>query len=342
MEVFKAELSLKVKVLIIGAIIVGSTIGITTIILLIENPTSSSIKIGALTGDLHHLPLFVALEENFFADEGLSITLQSVSWFPNGNEVMIAFEAGSLDIAYLGLAPAMAHKLTQNAPIKVVGGVNVNGSAIIVSTSSGINTLNDLAGKKIAVPSLNNMQDFILQIALDSVGLSFNDLGSHVTLSVGNMENALNTGEIDGFVAWEPFNAKAINSIGATSLKNSSEIWPNHPCCIIAASNTLISTQSVTVEKLLKVHKRAIDWMSNTSNYDKLILTAKKYTSITSDAAIKMGIDNVGYIYNYSKYMPEIERFYDNLTQLNDNVPAWPAGRTAFFQEFFDSSFLNA
>ena len=336
------ELSLRVKILIVIGIVVGSTIGITTFVLLWENSSGSSIKLGALTGDLHHLPLFVALEENFFAEEGVPINLQSINWFPNGNEVMVAFEAGSLDIAYLGLAPAMAHKLTQNAPIKVVGGVNVNGSAIVVGGSSGINSLTDLAGKKVAVPSLNNMQDFILQIALDSVGLNFNDLASHTTLSVGNMENALSTGQIDAFIAWEPFNAKAVDNIGAKFLKNSSEIWPNHPCCIVAASDIFVSTQSAMVEKIIKVHKRAIEWMANASNHAKLLSTAKKYTSITSDTTIQMGIENVGYIFNFSDYMPEIERFYDNLTDLNDNVPAWSAGKTAFFEEFFNSSFLNA
>ncbi len=336
------DFSLKIKFLMIAGIVVGGTIGISAFVILLDNPQGTTIRIGALSGDLHHLPLFVAIEEDFFLEEGISINLQSINWFPNGNEVMVAFEAGSLDIAYLGLAPAMAHKLTQNAPIKVISGVNVNGSAIIVGGTSGINSLSDLAGKKIAVPSLNNMQDFILQIALDSVGLEFTDLGSHITLSVGNMENALNIVQIDGFIAWEPFNAKAIDNIGAKSLKNSSEIWANHPCCIIAASDNFIQTQHTSISSIIKVHKKALEWMANGSNYDQLITIAKKYTSITSDNAIKMGIENVGYIYNYTKFMPEIERFYDNLTNLNNNVPAWSSGRTAFFQEFLDTSFLSA
>ncbi|MHA1232720.1 MAG: ABC transporter substrate-binding protein, partial [Candidatus Helarchaeota archaeon] len=248
---------------------------------------------------------------------------------------------GTLDVAYLGLAPAMAHKLTQNAPIKVISGVNVNGSAIVISSSSSINNISDLLNKKIAVPSLNNMQDFILQIALTNAGLTTDNL-TRVTMSVGNMETALYTGDIDGFIAWEPFNAKAIDNLGAKILLNSSEVWPNHPCCVIAATNSLIIDKPSIAEKIVKVHKRALEWISNPNNHNEIVQIAKKYTGITSDNTIEMALANIGYVYNFTSYMTEIEKFYDNLTVLNDNIPAWPSGREAFFTEFFNSEFLDA
>ncbi|MHA1264770.1 MAG: ABC transporter substrate-binding protein [Candidatus Helarchaeota archaeon] len=333
------ELSLKLKAILICVIVIVASVGIGLFVFFMQN--RSSIRFGALSGDLHHLPLFVALEKNFFQEEGLDIQFDDIRWFPNGNEVMIAFEAGSLDIAYLGMAPAMAHKLSQNAPIKVVSGVNVNGSAIIVKNDTGINNLADLDGKSIAVPSLNNMQDFILQIALESVGLSIDNV-TRVTMSVGNMESALNLGQVNAFVAWEPFNAKAIHNIGAKSLKNSSEIWENHPCCVIAAAQPFLDSHQSEIEKIIKVHKRALDWMVQPQNHAELISIAKKYTGIMTDAVIELGIENVGYVFNFTQYLPEIERFYDNLTALNANVPPWPAGRDAFLQEFLNASFLSA
>ncbi len=304
-------------------------------------------KIGALEGDLHHLPLFVAIEKGYFKDEGINIDdVDDVNWFSNGNEVMVAFEADEIDVSYLGLAPAMSHKLTQEAPIKVISGVNVDGSAIVVSQTSGIDTLSDLNGKRIAVPSLNNMQDFILQIALDSVGLSHNDLkdGVPTVMCVGNMELALENDDIDGFIAWEPFNAKAVHStsVNAKYLNYSSEIWPNHPCCVIAAHTDFISVHSDYLDIIVKVHKRALKWMDDPENYEELRDIAKKYTNIESDTIIDAAIANVGYIYDYTDSMSEIERFYDKLTTLNDNVPVWDDGRTKFFNEFLDSGFLDA
>ena len=53
------------------------------------------------------------------------------------------------------------------------------------------------------------------------------------------MEPALQKGGtsdgIDAFIAWEPFDAKAVgNGIGRYLIR-SREIWPHHPCCVIAA-----------------------------------------------------------------------------------------------------------
>ena len=332
--------SSKAKLEILAIIITIASSGILLGVVLFQNLIAPSIRFGALTGDLHHLPLFVALENGYFVDEGLDIESNDIVWFPNGNEVMVAFESGSLDVSYLGLAPAMAHKLTQNAPIKVVSGVNVNGSAIMVKAGSGIKTVLDLKDKTIAVPSLNNMQDFILQIALNDVGLGTENVTRSV-LSVGNMQTAMEGDQIDAFVAWEPFNAKATGGQGIY-LKKSSEVWANHPCCVICASLSFLTDHSDKVEKIVRVHKRALEWMANPVNHASLVSIAKKYTSITSDSIIETALANVGYIYNFTESLPEIERFYANLTILNSNIPAWPSGQAAFFQEFFDNSYLTA
>jgi len=234
----------------------------------------------------------------------------------------------------------MAHKLTLNASIRIISGVNVNGSAIMVKDGSGINTVLDLMNKKIAVPSLNNMQDFILQIALTKVGLSIENV-TRLVLSVGNMEASLEGNQIDAFVAWEPFNAKATN-IGGKYLNKSSEIWPNHPCCIIAASLNFLKYNPAKAQKIVRVHKRALEWMVDPSNHDDLINIAKKYSGIISNSIIETALVNVGYVYNYTVFQLEIERFYDDLTNLNSNIPTWSSGRDAFFQEFFEDSYLNA
>ncbi|TFF94357.1 MAG: hypothetical protein EU544_04580 [Promethearchaeota archaeon] len=240
----------------------------------------------------------------------------------------------------MGLAPAMAHKLSQNAPIKVICGVNVNGSALVVRDDPSINDLHDLIGKSVAVPSLNNMQDFILQIALNKSGIDINTV-NRITLSVGNMQSELERGDIEGFVAWEPFNAKAVYT-SAKYLNYSSEIWPNHPCCVVACSTNFLNAHSEKAETIIKVHKKALEWMRNSTNHENLINIAKKYTSISENSIIENAINNIGYIYNFSAYQGQIDDFYDKLTVLNNNIEPWPAGKTSFFEEFFNTNYLTA
>ncbi|MBY9006387.1 MAG: ABC transporter substrate-binding protein [Candidatus Lokiarchaeota archaeon] len=338
---FSSKLKLGLLITIITIASLGGFLGI----FLYQLFSTPSIRIGALSGDLHHLPLFVALENDYFKDEGIDISSNDIYWFSNGNKVMTAFESGRLDVAYLGLAPAMAHKLNFNASIQIVSGVNVDGSAIMVKNNSGINTISDLDGTVIGVPSINNMQDFILQIALTNSGLNLSNVNRTI-LSVGNMENALIHGDINAYVAWEPFNAKALNS-GVKYLNKSSEIWPNHPCCIMAASLKFLESNSEDVRKIVKIHKRALQWIINVSNHDTLIEIIKKYTGITEDTymnstnIIENALDNVGYIYNFSLYQSEIQTFYNKLTSLNKNIVDWPTGYGDFYQNFFNTTFLN-
>ena len=331
--------SSKIKLTFLIATIAGLSLVTVGGFIIFQQSTTSSIQLGALSGDLHHLPLFVALENDYFEEEGINIQQDDIVWFQNGNEAMIAFESGRLDISYLGLAPAMAHKLSQNAPIKIISGVNVNGSAIVVRDDSSINSISDLEGKDIAVPSLNNMQDFILQIALNNSGVNIDNV-NRMTLSVGNMQSMLDEGEIDGFVAWEPHNARAVSN-NAKFLNFSSEIWPNHPCCVIASSLNFLNSDPDAAEKIVKIHKKALTWMENPSNHGTLINVAKKYTGISDDSTIDIALNNIGYVYNFSSYQSEIGTFYDKLTDLNNNIDPWSAGKDSFFQEFLENSYLN-
>ena len=57
--------------MIIAGIISGATI--TTVFFLWWFSLGGPVRIGALSGDLHHLPLFVAIENGYFTDEGLEI-----------------------------------------------------------------------------------------------------------------------------------------------------------------------------------------------------------------------------------------------------------------------------
>ena len=67
--------------------------------------------------------------------------------YNNGGAVMTAFEAGDVDIGYLGSPPAIIGHVNGLIPTKVIGQVNSLGSALVVR--EGIITSADLVGKTI-------------------------------------------------------------------------------------------------------------------------------------------------------------------------------------------------
>ena len=56
-------------------------------------------KIGEVTRSIFYAPLYAAIEEGFFEDEGLSIELSTI---PGGDKTMTALLSDGVDIALIG------------------------------------------------------------------------------------------------------------------------------------------------------------------------------------------------------------------------------------------------
>ena len=91
--------------------------------------------------------------------------------YANGPAVMEAFKNGDIDVSYLGGAPATLKRINDDTTIHVIAGANNIGSAIVVGKDSGIDSIDDLAGKTIAIPGFGTVQDFIVRIVAENAGL---------------------------------------------------------------------------------------------------------------------------------------------------------------------------
>ena len=127
---------------------------------------NKKVRIGYLRADLHQLAFYVALKEGYFKEMGLDVETKV---YANGIEAMNGFKIGEIDAAYLGSAPATLKRVNEDIRIKIVAGVNNEGSAIVVK--HGINSVEDLNGKKIAIPGFGTVQDFLLRMVAAKAGL---------------------------------------------------------------------------------------------------------------------------------------------------------------------------
>jgi len=305
------------------------------------NEGSRDVSIGYLEGDLHQLAFFIAREQGLYTQEGLSI--ESVA-FENGGAVMTAFEAANrgIDLAYFGFAPALFHRFTnQAANITVLAGVNVNGSALIVKNDPAITSGVDLKGLNIAVPSRHNMQDFILSMILNNSGLTYDDITLTEGMSPSDMVLALQAGSIDGYVAWEPYCVKGLEYNIGKYLYLSSEVWPNHPCCIIAAHNSFLQSNSEITLKILKVHKEATEWIW--THWDEAKQIAVEKMNLSEEQA-ELAMANIGYVYQMD--IAQMELFVQEMVDLNDLIsldsPNIPSGATisSFIDWFVDPTLI--
>jgi NitT/TauT family transport system substrate-binding protein len=146
----------------------------------------AEIRFGYLTADLHQLAFWVAWNEGWFEDVNVIIKESSSPQYPRefqngGYEMKEGFKLGEIDVGYLGTAPAMIFGINENdfiatsphykeATIKIIAGVNYDGSAIVIRSGLDVDSMKDLEGKTLAYPGSGTVQHFLVLTAAEQDG----------------------------------------------------------------------------------------------------------------------------------------------------------------------------
>ena len=216
-----------------------------------------TVKIGYLPSD-HDAALFVADAQGKFAEKNITTELVQ---FNNGGDLMTAMASGEVDVGYVGIAPVLS-SVEKGVPVKVISSAQTDGSGIVVTKDSGITSAADLKGKNIATPGEASIQYVLLTYYLKENGLSTDDLNISA-MKVPSMNDALKTKQIDGIITFQPYVSIAANSSDNVVLADSATILPNHPCCVVVASDDFIKNHEDTVKDIISIHENATDFIND-------------------------------------------------------------------------------
>jgi NitT/TauT family transport system substrate-binding protein len=237
--------------------------------------STKPVRMAYLQNDIHHLAFWVALEKGYFDQQNVQVEVSGI--FKAGPEIMSAFAARGLDMAYVGEAPFTTAVANKAANVQVVAQVNTEGSALVVRKDSPIDSITDLAGKTVAVPGHSTVQDFLLRKALSQNGLERGEVNV-IVLKPPEMISALRTNQIDAFIAWEPYPSKASSMEIGHNLATSHAIWPDHPCCVLVTANQFLQENKEKVRKIIKAHIKATQFIH--AHPEKAVAIGEKYTGM--------------------------------------------------------------
>lgn len=236
-------------------------IGIAVVLLIIiagavfyftSSNDDNTVSIGYLPSD-HDAALFVANASNMYTDAGLKVELHE---YNNGGDLMTAMASGTVDVGYVGITPVLS-SIQKGVPVKVIAGAQTEGSGL-VTKDPNIKSITDLKGKKIATPGEASIQYMLLNYDLKKHGMSINDITSP-SMKVASMNDALKTGSIDAMLTYEPYVSIATQVNNQTLIEDSSSILSNHPCCVVAVSQSFIDKHPQQVQKIADIHKKATE-----------------------------------------------------------------------------------
>ena len=228
------------------------------------NAKADALKIGYFP-NLNHAQAIIGLNNEDFRqiienDKNLgNISLKGIV-FTSGPSAIEALYAGQIDVAYVGPNPTINGYIVSGGDgLRVISGASSGGASFVVRNDSGIETVNDLGGKKFASPQLGNTQDVALRKYLIDNGYNTIENGGNVTvLPIANADilTAFLKKEIDGAWVPEPWATRLVQEAGGKVLVDEKSLWPDGK---FVTANLIVRTDYLeknpdVIKKLLEAH----------------------------------------------------------------------------------------
>ncbi len=183
--------------------------------------------------------------------------------FGTGPAIVNAFEEGLIDLAYIGLPPAIIG-IDRGVPIKCIAGGHVEGTVISslarFRSYPEIQDLRDIlkqfAGLKIGVPGKGSIHDVIISECLKNLNLVN-------SIEVVNFQwadlvlEAIYREEVSAAVGTPALAAAVERFVNGKILYPPGSLWPNNPSYGILVHNDFLDSNHVAVEDFLSKHEEA-------------------------------------------------------------------------------------
>ncbi len=212
-------------------------------------------------------PIIMAAPMGFYAKNGLNVEVIKTAGWAVVRDKTINKE---YDAAHMLSPMPLAISLgvgSNPIPYTMPAVENINGQAITLAVKhKDKRDPKDWKGFKFAVPFDYSMHNYLLRYYLAEAGID-PDVDVQIrSVPPPEMVANLRADNIDGFLAPDPVNQRAVfDGVGFIHIL-SKEIWDGHPCCAFAASKEFVTQSPNTYAALLKSIIEATAFASKSEN----------------------------------------------------------------------------
>lgn len=224
-------------------------------------------------------PVYVAKDKGFFDEVGLNIEI--VDTVAGGATAVQMVSSGDVQGALLS---TMALINARSAGLPVIGVTDIQSAfnespleEFFVRKDSGITSIQDLKGKKIAINLIKSSFHYTWLMALENAGMSVDDV-TFVNLSFDQQQGALERGDVDAIGLMQPYTKSARESENLTMLFDATDIFGEKQFCEIFINSVWAAHNEETAKKFVAGIVKAIAWIEENQDEAKQIIS--KYTGI--------------------------------------------------------------
>ncbi len=225
-------------------------------------------------------PIYLGLEQGFFEDQGIDLTLEAAQ---GGAAVVPGVVSGQFEFGFSNVT-SLLRAAQEGLPLKVVAnGVASTGvagedfGAVVTTPESGITDAAGLAGKRVAVNTLNNIGTTTINESIRAAGADPSDV-DYVELPFPDMPAALDAGNVDAIWVVEPFLTIATSDGATVVASNFVDAADDLTVAAYFTSAQLASEDPDLVERFTTALEQSLQYAAENEDETRAILST--YTQI--------------------------------------------------------------
>jgi NitT/TauT family transport system substrate-binding protein len=223
----------------------------------------------------------VAEAEGFFDKYGVDVTLRAME---TGVDAARAVQGGDLDFAFSPTGPVMTFAGTGVDVTSIMGLDNIDW--LVGSVDPAVQTCEDLAGQEIAVDSIGGARYSVLEIILDSCGLSIDDVDTPAfpgpaaiqAVAAGQLDTSVI--HIDDLYVIEEQGDREMHVV--TWLL---DVDPTQHYLVLWALDQTVESNRAELVRALAALTEAVQFMNDPANEDRVAEIAAEVTAHSPEVA---------------------------------------------------------
>jgi NitT/TauT family transport system substrate-binding protein len=235
-------------------------------------------------------PLYLGMDKGFFEEEGLKIQPQLAE---GGAAIVPSVVSGDYQIGFSNTT-SLIIAASKNLPVQIISQGVLGGETpkeawdgVIVPKGSDIKELKDLEGKTVAVNTLNNVSQVVVNTALKEAGADYKKV-KYVEVPFPDMNAALESGRVDAAFQVEPGYSGGL-AAGSKNISNAyEEMAPNYTVATYFASKQYIAENRDVIDRFNRAMKKSLDYASQ--HDDEVRAIVGTYTEIPKEVLDKMNL----------------------------------------------------
>jgi NitT/TauT family transport system substrate-binding protein len=249
-----------------------------------ESAQPTTLKVGVIPiADV--APLYLGVKQGYFEEEGLKI---EPALAEGGAAIVPAVMAGDNQIGFSNTT-SLIIAASKKLPVQIIaqgvqGGTGEDDAwdAVLVPKGSEIKSAEDLAGKTVAVNTLNNVGPLTINTALEKRGIDYKGI-KYVEVPFPDMNAALESGRVDAAWVVEPFYSQGLGAGSKALLHPYEETAENLTVATYFASKEYIAENREIVDGFKRAIEKSLQYASENPDAVRQIVT--EYTQIPPEAA---------------------------------------------------------